>query len=156
MNIEEELFATMTPVIAALAEGGNGAGSLGGSRARHRADAQSDYDFRVYADQFKGPELKQTEAWQQFDAVLQGWEARGLRLDGVWAHNYGRVQADLDAWLAGNGATKTYEWTIWGYHLPTDLAHQHIIADPQGILAGWKNQLAVYPDALRTSSVDAP
>lgn len=154
MSIEEELFATMTPVIAALAEDGNGAVSLGGSRAKHRSDAQSDYDFRVYADQFKGPELKRTKAWQQFNDVMQGWEARGVRLDGVWARNYGRVQTDLDAWLAGKGTTKTYEWTIWGYHLPTDLAHQHIIADPRGILAGWKSQLANYPDALRKSVID--
>jgi hypothetical protein len=154
MSIEEELFATMTPVIAELAESGNGAVSLGGSRAKRRSDTQSDYDFRVYADQFKGPELRQTKAWQQFDAVLQGWEAKGLRLDGVWARRYASVQSDLDAWVEGRGVPKHYEWTIWGYHLPTDLAHQQIIADPLGILAGWKAQLATYPDALRTSIID--
>lgn len=154
MSIEEELFATMTPVIADLAEGGNGAVSLGGSRAKHRSDAQSDYDFRVYADQFKGPELQQTEAWKRFEAVLQAWEARGLRLDGVWARNYDRVQANLDGWIAGKGVAKNYEWTIWGYHLPTDLAHQQIIVDPKGILARWKEQLAHYPEALRMSVIE--
>jgi hypothetical protein len=154
MSIEEELFATITPVIAALAESGNGAVALGGSRAKRRSDMQSDYDFRVYADQFKGPELRQTKAWEQFDAVLQGWEARGLRLDGVWARRYARVQTNLDAWIEGKGMPKHYEWTIWGYHLPTDLAHQHIIVDPQGILAGWKAQLASYPDALQRSVID--
>lgn len=154
MSIEEDLFATMTPVIADLAESGNGAVSLGGSRAKHRSDTQSDYDFRVYADQFKGPELRQTKAWQQFDAVLQGWEAKGLRLDGVWARRYAGVQSDLDAWIEGKGVPKHYEWTIWGYHLPTDLAHQHIIIDPRGILAGWKAQLASYPDAMQRSVID--
>ena len=153
MSLEEELFATMTPVIAELAESGDGAVSLGGSRAKHRSDSQSDYDFRVYADRFKGPELRQTKAWKQFDEVLQGWEAKGLRLDGVWARSYASVQSDLDAWIAGRGATKHYEWTIWGYHLPTDLAHQQIIVDPQGILAGWKAQLATYPEALRDSII---
>jgi hypothetical protein len=153
MSIEQDLFASMTPLIANLAEDGNGAVSLGGSRAKQRSDAQSDFDFRVYSDRYKGPVLQQTSAWRQFDAALQSWETRGLRLDGVWARSYAGVQADLDAWIAGKGQTKTYEWTIWGYHLPTDLAHQQIIVDPNGILAHWKEQLAVYPDALRTSLI---
>ncbi|MET3899772.1 hypothetical protein ABIB57_003734 [Devosia sp. UYZn731] len=97
MSIEQDLFASMTPLIANLAEEGDGAVSLGGSRAKQRSDAQSDFDFRVYSDRFKGPVLKQSSAWRQFDLALQGWEAKGLRLDGVWARRYGDVQADLDA-----------------------------------------------------------
>jgi hypothetical protein len=35
--------------------------------------------------------------------------------------------------------------------LPTDLANQQITFDPEGVLRGWKQQLAVYPEALATS-----
>jgi hypothetical protein len=82
---------------------------------------------------------------------MREWEAKGFRMDGVWMRSYAGVQRDLDAWLAGTAVPKTFEWTIWGYHLPTDLANQQIVLDPGGVLAGWKQQLAVYPEALRAA-----
>jgi len=72
-------------------------------------------------------------------------------MNGVWMRRYAAVQRDLDSWLAGIVVPKSFEWTIWGYHLPTDLANQQIIADPHGLLAGWKRQLVQYPEALRAS-----
>ena len=151
MSREAELIAAMTPLIADLADDGNGAVALAGSRGKGRSDAQSDFDFRVYADAYRGPELRQTTAWQRFEGAMHGWQAEGIRMDGVWMRRYAGVQNDLDAWLAGNAVPKNFEWTIWGYHLPTDLASQQIIADPRGLLAGWKQQLAQYPEALRVS-----
>ncbi|MDO9417085.1 DUF4037 domain-containing protein [Pararhizobium sp.] len=152
-SIEPDLFADMAPVLADLAETGAGAVSLGGSRAKKRSDSQSDYDFRVYAKAFKGPELEQTSAWGRFEEVWRLWEARGLRIDGVWWREYGSVQRKLDAWMSGTAVADPYVWTIWGYHLPTDLAHQIIITDPDGILTGWKAQLSTYPEALRKSII---
>ncbi|MEF0943776.1 DUF4037 domain-containing protein [Rhizobium sp. BR 362] len=149
MSREAELIAAMTPLIADLAEDGNGAVALAGSRGKGRSDAQSDFDFRVYADAYRGPEVRQTESWRRFEAALQSWQAEGIRMDGVWMRRYAGVQRDLDSWLAGMPVPKTFEWTIWGYHLPTDLVSQQIIADPRGLLAGWKQQLAQYPEALR-------
>jgi hypothetical protein len=49
---EAGLLAQMTPILLALADDGRAAVSLGGSRAKKLADANSDYDFRVYADRF--------------------------------------------------------------------------------------------------------
>jgi hypothetical protein len=151
MSREAELIAAMTPLIADLAEDGNGAVALAGSRGKGWSDAQSDFDFRVYADAYRGPEVRQTAAWRRFDAALQSWQAEGIRMDGVWMRRYAGVQRDLDSWLAGIVVPKSFEWTIWGYHLPTDLVSQQIIADPSGLLAGWKRQLAQYPEALRAS-----
>ena len=148
---EADLIATMTPLIADLAENGNGAVALAGSRGKGWSDDQSDYDFRVYADAYRGPDIKQTEQWSRFEAAMHQWEARGFRMDGVWMRSYAGVNRDLDAWLAGTATPKTFEWTIWGYHLPTDLASQQIVSDPRGALSGWKQQLAVYPEALRVS-----
>jgi len=153
MSREAELIAAMTPLIADLADDGNGAVALAGSRGKGRSDAQSDFDFRVYADAYRGPELRQTAAWQRFEEAMHGWQALGIRMDGVWMRRYAGVQRDLDTWLAGIAVQKNFEWTIWGYHLPTDLASQQIIADPRGLLAGWKQQLAQYPEALRASAL---
>jgi hypothetical protein len=150
--LEAELIAEMTPLIADLAVEGNGAVALGGSRAKGRSDARSDYDFRVYADGFE-QDRRNSMSWNRFEAAMAGWEARGFRTDGVWPRVYANVQRDLSAWLAGSGTLKTFEWTIWGYHLPTDIFHQQIISDPRGTLAGWKQQLATYPDAMRDALV---
>lgn len=151
MDHEADLIATMTPLIADLAENGNGAVALAGSRGKGRSDEQSDYDFRVYADAYRGPDVRQTEQWNRFETAMHDWEARGFRMDGVWMRSYAGVNRDLDAWLSGSAVPKTFEWTIWGYHLPTDLANQQITLDPDGVLADWKQRLAVYPEALRVS-----
>ncbi|WP_236899641.1 DUF4037 domain-containing protein [Devosia sp. SL43] len=148
---EADLIATMTPLIADLAENGLGAVALAGSRGKGRSDEQSDYDFRVYADAYRGPDIHETEQWKRFESAMHEWEARGFRMDGVWMRSYAGVRRDLDAWLSGTAVPKTFEWTIWGYHLPTDLANQQITFDPEGALDGWKRQLAVYPEALRAS-----
>ena len=148
---EADLIATMTPLIADLAEDGRAAVALAGSRGKGRSDERSDYDFRVYADAYRGPDIRQTAQWARFNDAMREWEGKGFRMDGVWMRSYGGVRRDLDAWLSGTAVPKTFEWTIWGYHLPTDLANQQITIDPDGVLAGWKRQLAVYPEALRLS-----
>jgi len=149
MAREADLIAAMAPLIADLAENGRGAVALAGSRGKGRADAQSDYDFRVYADAYRGPEIEATPQWRCFEQTMHHWEARGYRMDGVWMRSYAGVHRDLASWIAGAPVDKSFEWTIWGYHLPTDLANQQIVSDPDGILAEWKAKLACYPEALR-------
>lgn len=149
MAHEADLIAAMAPLIADLADNGRGAVALAGSRGKGRADAQSDYDFRVYADAYRGPEIEATPQWHRFEQTMRHWEAKGYRMDGVWMRSYAGVHRDLSDWIAGAPVDKSFEWTIWGYHLPTDLANQQIVSDPDGVLAGWKAKLACYPEALR-------
>lgn len=151
--METDLLLQITPVLLALADTGRVAVALGGSRAKGLADSKSDYDFRVYADRFRGPELTQTTAWVEFEAIWRAWESRGLRIDGAWCRGIADIDRDLVAWRDGIAEPPDYDWTIWGYHLPTDIAHQQIIADPDGVLAGWKASLAVYPEPLRRAVV---
>jgi hypothetical protein len=42
-------------------------------------------------------------------------------------------------------------WSIWGYHILTDIATQHAVYDPDGLVAGWKERLSVYPPALKAA-----
>lgn len=51
-------------LIADLAENGNGAVALAGSRGKGRSDDQLDYDFRVYADAYRGPDGKADRAME--------------------------------------------------------------------------------------------
>ncbi len=148
MAHEAELIAAMTPLIADLAEDGSGAVALAGSRGKGRSDRQSDYDFRVYAHAYR-QDLKRTAQWNRFEAAMTEWQGEGVRMDGVWMRSYSGVERDLEAWLGGTAIPKSFEWTIWGYHLPTDLASQQIVNDPEGKLAGWRTRLTTYPEPLR-------
>ena len=146
---QDEVVATLLPSILGLADRGRVAVALGGSRAKALSDQHSDYDFRVYADAFRGPELRQTPQWAAFQDAVRAVERSGARIDGTWPRKIAEIDALLTRWQAGELATLDYEWTVWGYHLPTDIAHQLPIADPDGVLAGWRAALTIYPDALR-------
>jgi hypothetical protein len=147
--LESEVLDDLVPLIAALPGPGRMAVGIGGSRAKGRTDGYSDYDFRVYADQWCGPDLTVTPEYAAFAKGMERWEARGVHIDGTWPRLIGPLDAELDEWFAGTGRPTDLDWAIWGYYLPTDLAHQRIIHDPDGVMAGWKARLATYPEALR-------
>jgi hypothetical protein len=151
--LESDVLDDLVPLIAALPGPGRMAVGIGGSRAKGLTDGYSDYDFRVYADQWCGPDLGVTSEYADFAAGMTRWEARGVHIDGAWPRLIGPIDREVDEWLAGQGRPTDLDWAIWGYYLPTDLAHQRIILDPDGVMAGWKVRLAVYPDALRTAVI---
>lgn len=146
---QDDVVGTLLPAILDLAASGRVAVALGGSRAKRFADARSDYDFRVYADAFHGPDLMQTRQWARFRSAWTALEERGVRIDGTWPRRISEIDDGLARWQRGELAVIDYEWTVWGYHLPTDIAHQQPIADPDGVLADWRAQLATYPEPLR-------
>lgn len=146
----EQLVDDFGAAIAALVPGGRYGISLGGSRAKQRADSSSDFDFRLYADDLPD-RAKAPARWGRFDDAVARWEARGTRIDGLWIRGIAAIDAALDRWLTGDVAPEPLVWTVWGYHLPTDIFSQTIIADPDGVLAHWRQRLSTYPDALRSA-----
>jgi hypothetical protein len=148
MSLRDELIAVMVPLIADLAEDGAAAVALAGSHGKGRADALSDYDFRAYSDAYR-PQLEQTPQWRRFEEEQQRFQSRGVSMDGIWMRSYQGVRRDLNGWLAGQLVEKQFEWTIWGYQLPTDLSTQLIANDPRGELQTWRMELAVFPEKLR-------
>ncbi len=142
---DDPVIAAFAPVIAALAAPGRHAITLGGSRAKGRADALSDYDFRLYADALKPADAPE---WAAFQSQWDAHESRGIRIDGVWTRDIATIDAQLAEWLSGRGRAEDLDWAVWGYHLPTDLAHQITIADPDGVVQGWRARLIPYPDAM--------
>ncbi|WP_169193896.1 DUF4037 domain-containing protein [Devosia sp. MC1541] len=150
MSLRDELIAVMVPLIADLAEDGAAAVALAGSHGKGRADALSDYDFRAYSDAYR-PHLQQTPQWQRFLLEQRRFQKLGARMDGIWMRSYQGVRRDLNGWLAGQVVEKQFEWTIWGYQLPTDLSTQLIAYDPRGELQSWRMELAVFPEILRSA-----
>ena len=63
------------------------------------------------------------------------------------------MEAALDRWCAGDIAPEPKVWAVWGYHLLTDIAAQQIVEDRDGVLAAWKERLAVYPTPLKQALI---
>ena len=148
------MIAECLPLIRALGIG-RYAIAIGGSRGKGVADRRSDFDFRLYCDEFKGGDeyYWQTPEWARFVAAVDKWRAEGLEIDHVWMRTFGDIEAALQPWLEGEIRPAPLAWTLWGYHLLPDLYHQQIIEDPFGIAAEWKERLRVYPPKLKQALI---
>jgi len=142
------------PLLKALARG-RCAVTIGGSHGKGTFDDRSDVDFRLFCDGISGaPNFLETEEWKAFSRVVDKWRARGVDIDHCWIRTIGEIEAQLDAWLAGKVLPMEMVWTLWGYHLPTDLANQMVIYDPAGLVAGWQARLTPYPRILRRAIIE--
>ena len=57
----------------------------------------------------------------------------------------------MHGWLRGEIKPLPVVWTIWGYHVLTDVNNQFMIEDPYHIIGAWRERLRVYPAALKQS-----
>jgi hypothetical protein len=112
-------------------------------------------DFRLYADEiWHGADCGRTPEWEAFAQAVARWRMRGIEIDHVWIRTVGEIDAALNAWLDGQIRPADCDWTVWGYHLLTDLHHQKVIEDPDRLAAGWKKRLRVYPAHLKAALVE--
>ncbi len=141
------------PYLRALGRG-RCAVTIGGSHGKGTFDEQSDVDFRVFCDELAGaPHFWECEEWKSFSRAVDHWRALGIDIDYCWVRSVHEINEELDAWLAGKGRPVEREWSIWGYHLLTDLANQLVIDDPDGLITAWQARLADYPRALQTELI---
>lgn len=145
----EAIFEEFIPICRQLAGDQRYAISVGGSLGKGTWDSQSDVDFRLFTDEkLIGPDQR-PEAWADYHAGLKRWKERGINIDGVWSRTVGEIDAALAGWLRGEIMPPDIVWTIWGYHILTDVNNQFIIEDPYHIISDWKERLKVYPPALK-------
>ncbi len=145
----QDIFSEFIPICRKLAGDQRYAISVGGSLGKGTWDKRSDIDFRLFTDrELVWPE-QQPDLWTDLYATTAAWKERGVNIDGVWPRTVGEIDAALDSWLSGEGKPVDLVWTIWGYHILTDVYNQFVIEDPYGIIAGWKERLSVYPPALK-------
>jgi hypothetical protein len=144
----ETVCADVLPVFRKLSATEKYAIALGGSRGKGQSDRRSDYDFRVYYEA-PVPDPEWGVVIAEVFRKMEKWQASDVIIDGCWPRSIGEIDSALNAWLSGQISTIPYSWTIWGYHLPTDIFNQTIIEDPYGIASTWKKRMTPYPDALR-------
>jgi hypothetical protein len=124
--------------------------AVGGSVGKKRSDRLSDIDFRTYYDSWIRDETALERTKSELAQKMAAWKERGITIDGYWPRRIGDIDRRLDGILAGTDiAPEPQFWTIWGYHLPVDIANNLVIEDPSGIVESWKKRLSVYPAALK-------
>jgi hypothetical protein len=137
------------PILRALGEG-KCAVSLGGSYGKRIPDTQSDIDPRVFCER----RSDDARAYADLDAAIARWAKRGITIDRCWVRTIEDIERQLDRWEAGEGETYDFVWTLWGYHVITDVYNQAVIEDPYGILAGWHERLSTYSPKLKQALLD--
>lgn len=148
---QNEMIAEFTQMFPAFVAPGRFAVTLGGSHAKKKADALSDFDFRIYADEFVTQDWRDSPGWKPYQELKARWQARGFRIDDFWPRTIADVEGQLADWEAGKIAPTPLVWSVWGYHVLTDIASQHAVFDPDGIVSGWKARLSVYPLTLKSA-----
>lgn len=141
------------PLFKPLAKG-RYAVTIGGSRGKRTADVRSDVDFRLFCDEIAGgPRFWETATWQTFVQAVARWRGQGINIDYCWVRTVAEIDAQLEAWLSGQLQPVGHVWTLWGYHLLTDIANQVVLDDPHGLIAAWQARLAPYPKALQQAII---
>ena len=149
----EELCAEFLPVVARLAESGDYSVAVNGSHSKGTSDRNSDFDFSVYYDKPVDSEIMRAVI-TQWNGLAAKWKEKGVIVDGIFPRTYAEVEEQMDAWLSGKGSGISYVWTIWGYHILTEIQNQLILVDTGGRAGKWKERLSVYPEALKKSIMD--
>jgi hypothetical protein len=142
----------LLPLCRALGEGRR-AVSIGGSYGKGTFDGTSDLDFRLFCERRISPPAAYAEAYARVQAAIDRWAEQGVTIDGCWVRTVGEIDEHLDRWVSGEGKPYDLVWTIWGYHVVTDVYNQWVIDDRDGILSGWRARLASYPEPLKEAIV---
>lgn len=146
--------------------------ALAGAHAKGVADASSDIDFYIFAEEAQPMELRRaliesiadpgTTPWldETFDATPWGggmdFMYQGTPVE-VTARTFDRMNRVVDGCLAGEFEIIPATWTSNGYYTFIYLCELSFIMpvyDPEGTLAALQKKAAVYPEALRRSIVE--
>lgn len=147
--VVRSIFVEFIPICRQLAGDQRYAISVGGSLGKGTWDSRSDIDFRLFTERRVPWPEENPELWSDCLAAVERWKERGIHIDGVWPRTVGEIDAALDSWSRGEVKPVEVTWTIWGYHILTDVNSQYVIEDPYQIIGSWKERLSVYPPALK-------
>jgi len=142
----------LLPLCRALGEG-KYAVSIGGSYGKGTFDRQSDLDFRLFCERKVSDPNDREAAGRALREAIDRWATRGFVIDGCWTRTVEEIETQLELWINGEGKAPDIVWTIWGYHVVTDVYNQAVIEDPYGILANWRDRLNVYPAKMKETII---
>lgn len=138
------LIDELTPLCRALGEG-RYAISIGGSYGKGTFDGDSDLDFRLFCERRVSPPEAYEAAYAELQEAIDRWAAQGLVVDGCWVRTIDEIEAQIRQYEEGTGEPEDIIWTIWGYHVLTDVTNQMVIEDPDDVLSGWQQRLSTLP-----------
>jgi hypothetical protein len=141
------------PILKAWVEG-RYAISIGGSHGKDTWDSQSDVDLRLFCDNDVPRPEASPELWKPYFTAVEEWGKKGVKVDMVWVRRIDLVDTALYGWINGEVSPVDSVWTIWGYHLLTDIYNQFIIEDLFDVIAAWKAKLQVYPIKLKRALLE--
>jgi uncharacterized protein DUF4037/nucleotidyltransferase-like protein len=142
----------LLPLCRALGEG-KYAVSIGGSYGKGTFDRQSDLDFRLFCERREPDPDARKAARQALKEAIDRWATKGFIIDGCWTRTIDEIETQLELWTRGEGVAPDIVWTIWGYHIVTDVYNQAVIEDPYGILAEWRERLSIYPAKMKETII---
>lgn len=150
----QKLIEEFLPVIRPLAKG-RYAISIGGSHGKRSFDDRSDVDFRLFCDEMVGgSKFWETENWRTLLQLVEKWRADGIEVDYCWVRMVSEIDRDLEGWLEGKIQPTPLVWTLWGYHLLTDINNQMVLEDPDNLIGEWQRRLAQYPVKLKKALLE--
>ena len=142
------------PILRPMAKG-RYAITIGGSHGKRTFDEHSDVDFRLFCDEIvDGPRYWETDSWKVLVQAVEKWRVNGIEVDYCWVRTVGEIDEAIDAWFEGKINPVPRVWTIWGYHLLTDINNQMVIEDPDHLIQAWQERLAHYPPKLKKALLD--
>ncbi len=148
----QPLIDELLPLCRALGEG-KYAVSIGGSYGKGTFDRQSDLDIRLFCERkVSEPEAREA-AHRALRQAIDQWAGQGFIIDGCWTRTIAEIETQLELWTCGEGHAPDIVWTIWGYHVVTDVYNQAVIEDPYDILAGWRERLSTYPAKMKDTLI---
>jgi len=129
-ELYDEMCAECFPVFKKFCLGEEYSITLGCSHGKGVSDINSDFDFRIYGDILPWQEInvKMKDVLAEVYALVEKWDKRGVKIDGVWPRSVAEVNAQLDSILSGKSEPPRISWTVWGYHMLTDIYNQMIVS----------------------------
>ena len=147
-----EVFHDLIPLLKNLVKSERYLITLGGSHGKGVSDNLSDYDFRIYSDEYVQGDIWNIAAKELSNKVFD-LKKNGIIVDDIWYRNIGETNEIIQQWVSGNGMPQSFIWCVWGYNMLTDIFNQIIIADPFNIATKWKEDLSVYPAKLKSALI---
>ncbi len=163
------VIAELTPLLRQMLKG-RYAIALAGSHAKGQSDQHSDLDFYLFADEVLDVFAREAILLPHTDdpasmylggdpdtawGVCTDFEFAGLRVEAS-TRSIALVERVLAECLAGEIHVEPAAWTHRGYYYfcyLSDLNIAKILDDPCGLLAGWKQRIALYPPLLKESII---
>jgi predicted nucleotidyltransferase len=160
----------LLPLLRAFCVGPAGI-ALGGSHAKGGADARSDVDVYLFADEVRPGAFRcdlvrealgasaMPVSWgsgERFTEVGTDFRRGDVRVE-CWIRNRRHVQAAIAECRRGVVRREYVPWAVMGffnYVVLADVRAMHVVEDPDGTLDRWKHETASYPEALRTTIVE--